>query len=58
MAPDQFIRLGAERGAMWGIHLRSGEAAATADRSGKLCNDAGGLIWPTEGRLFAPAGRR
>jgi hypothetical protein len=26
--------------------------------SGKFCNDADGLIWPTKGLFFTPAGQR
>jgi len=32
--------------------------AARCGASGKCRNAAGGLIWPTEGRVFASAGRR
>ncbi len=43
------------------IQIRSlGEAdgAARCGASGKPFNEADGLIWFTEGRLFRPAGRR
>jgi len=43
MAPNQFT----------GQARREARCGA----SGKRCNAAGGLIWPTEGRVFAPAGR-
>jgi hypothetical protein len=33
-------------------------SAARCGASGKLINDADGLIWPTEGRIFGLAGRR
>jgi len=33
-------------------------SAARCGASGKLINNADGLIWPTEGRFFAPVGRR
>jgi len=44
MEPNQFTRLGAKRSAIL--------------VSGKFCNEADGLSWPTEGQFFAPSGLR
>jgi len=45
MEANPFILAGAVRSAMRGV-------------SGKRRNAPDGRIWPTEGRFFAPAGRR
>ena len=44
MEPNQFTLLGAKRSAIL--------------VSGKIRNDADGLIWPTKGLIFTPAGLR
>ena len=37
---------------------RNGEARLAKSSSGRFPGLNDGLIWPTEGRVFAPAGRR